>query len=84
MQQTSEPFLPPKVAPYNKFKNGNGRIRLTTQAEQVPILQLLILPAQELGHLEQLQTGETSAASSVIKHALRLLRQLERPTQEEN
>lgn len=81
--QTVNRFIPSNGRRYNTFSNGNGEVRLMTEAEQVTILRLLILLAQELGRLEQLLTGENGAASSVINHALQLLRQLERPTQEE-
>ena len=80
MQETAKPFLPPNTPPYNNFSNGNGGIRLTTEAQQITVLQLLILLAQELARLKKPLTGETGAAVSVIEHALRLMRQIERPT----
>jgi len=77
MQETARPFLPPNAPPYNNFSNGNGGIRLTTEAQQMTVLQLLILLAQELARLKKLLTRETGAAVSVIEHALRLMRQIE-------
>jgi len=43
-----------------------------------------VLLAQELAHLNKFLSGDTGAAPSVIDHALRLLRQLERPIYEKN
>jgi hypothetical protein len=62
---------------------GNGGVHLTTEAEVVTIIQLIVLLAQELARLKKLLTRETGAAASVIDHALELLRQVERPNQEE-
>jgi hypothetical protein len=82
--QTATHYISPNSRPYNKLPhNGHGEIHLPT-AEATTLLQLIVLLAQELVRLNKLQIGETGAASAVIKHALRLLRQLGRPTQEEN
>jgi len=76
MKETTELFLSPKASPYNNFHN--GEIRLTTEAEQVTILQLFVLLAQAVDRLEQVSTGEVSGnTSSVRKHAIRLLREID-------
>ena len=85
IMQTATHYISPNSHPYNKLPhNGRGEIHLPTEAKATTVLQLIVLLAQELARLNKLQTGETGATSSVIKHALRLLRQLEHPTQEEN
>ena len=83
--QTAKRFISSNSRPYNKLPhNSHGEIHLATKAESVTVLQLLILLAQELARLNKFLSGETGAAPSVIDHALRLLRQLERPIQEKN
>src|SRR5262249_7503615 len=85
IMQTATHYISPNSRPDNKLPhNGRGEIHLPTEAEATTVLQLIVLLARELASLNKLQTGETGAASLVIKHALRLLRQLERPTQEKN
>ena len=85
IMKTATHYISPNSRPYNKLPhNGRGEIHLPAKAEATTVLQLIVLLALELARLNKLQTGETGAISSVIKHALRLLRQLERPTQEEN
>jgi hypothetical protein len=85
IMKTATHYISPNSRPYNKLPhNGRGEIHLPTEAEATTVLQLIVLLAQELARLNKLQTGETGAAAPVIDYALRLMRQVEHPTQGEN
>jgi hypothetical protein len=85
IMQTATHYISPNSRPYNKLPhNGRGEIHLPTEAKATTVLQLIVLLAQELAHLNKFLSGDTGAAPSVIDHALRLLRQLERPIYEKN
>jgi hypothetical protein len=77
--------VPSNARRYNNLSNGHGdRVHLPIEAEIVTILQLFVMVGGGLAHLSVPQTGDAGVAPAVINHALRLLRQLERSTQEKN